>query len=288
MSPDERSTVTPIRVYVPDNELQRGYFSIFKNIAMEIWQNRWLIWQLFKRDFIVQYRQSFVGFLWALLIPLVSVGTFAVLNRSGIFRLSAIAVPYSVYAVFGLMLWQIFSTGLVNCSDALVKAGSMIVKINVSKKSLLLAAFLQSAVAFLIQLVLLLILFLLYGANPGWKMFLLFPMMLPLVLMTFGLGLLLSVLNGIMRDISKLVSILMTFALFLTPVLYPKPDHGLLAALTRFNPLYYLVCVPRNFLLLGERLDLQGFLGCSLLAVVLFFLCLLVFHLAETRVSERI
>jgi len=284
----ESAALTPTCVYVPDNELRRGFFAIFQSIATEIRKNGWLIWQLFRRDFIVQYRQSLIGFFWAVLIPLVTVGTFALLNRSGLFRLAAIPVPYPIFAVFGLMIWQIFAIGLVTCSDALVKAGSMIVKINVSKKSLLLAAFLQSAVAFLIQFALLLFLYRLFRLNPGWRSLLLPILVMPLVLLTFGLGLVFSVLNGIMRDTAKFLQVFMTFALFLTPVMYMKPSLGLLARITRFNPLYYLVCFPRNYILLGDRSDLPGYLTCSLLAVAVFILFLLVFHLAETRVSERI
>ena len=277
-----------METFEPDNVLKKGYSGIFKIIFAEIGRNRWLIWQLCKRDIIAQYRQSFVGVFWAVLIPLLSVGTFAVLNRSGIFKIAAIQVPYPLFAVFGLMNWQIFSTGLMNSSEALVKAGSMLVKINVSKKSLVIAAFLQFFVAFLVQFVLLLALYLIYGLPPSPRIVLLPLLLGPLLFMTLGLGLIFSILNGIMRDIAKLLSVILTFVLFLTPVLYLKPGHGLLAAVTRLNPLYYLVCFPRNYILLGDRSDLHGYLGCSLLAIIVFFLFLLVFHLAETRVSERI
>jgi|WetSurMetagenome_2_1015567.scaffolds.fasta_scaffold123988_2 lipopolysaccharide transport system permease protein len=277
-----------LKTYEPDNVLKNGYAGIFKRSFSEIARNRWLIWQLCKRDFIAQYRQSFVGVFWTIIIPLLSAGTFAVLNRSGIFKFAAVLVPYPLFAIFGLMNWQIFSTGLLHSSEALVKAGNMIVKINVSKKSLVIAAFLQSFVAFLVQFVLLLALYLLYGLLPSPRMILLPILLAPLVFMTLGLGLILSILNSIMRDIAKLVSFIMTFILFLTPVLYVKPGRGLLATVSRFNPLYHLVCFPRNYILLGDRTDLYGYLGWSLLAIVAFFFFLFVFHLAETRISERI
>lgn len=274
--------------YMPDNELHKGYGKIFKSIFKEFWDNRWLIWQLYKRDFIAHYRQSFIGFFWAILLPLISAGTFIILNRSGIFQINAITIPYPLFAVFGLMNWQIFASGLLNSSEALVKAGSMIVKINISKKSLVLAAFMQAFTSFFIQLIFLLFLFFLYGFNPGAKMLLLPLLLLPLLLLTFASGLISSILNGIMRDIANLISALLTFALFLTPVFYIKPSHGILAKVTYYNPLYYLVCFPRNYILLGNRSDFNGFICFSLLSIILFFVLLFVFHLTETRVTERI
>jgi len=133
-----------ITTYEPDNSLKKGYLSIFSEIFNEIKKNRWLTYQLFKRDFFAIYKQSFIGILWALIIPLVSVGTFIILYRSGIFTIGDINVPYPIYAILGMAFWQLFSTGLVAASNSLVKAGSMIVKINFSKKALVIASTGQS------------------------------------------------------------------------------------------------------------------------------------------------
>ncbi|MBU4305805.1 MAG: ABC transporter permease, partial [Candidatus Omnitrophica bacterium] len=60
--------------YEPDNSLKKGYGNIFGEIFNEIINNRWLIYQLFRRDFLALYKQSFIGILWAFIIPLISVG----------------------------------------------------------------------------------------------------------------------------------------------------------------------------------------------------------------------
>jgi len=57
-----------ITTYEPDNSLKKGYLSIFKEIFNEIKKNRWLTYQLFKRDFFAIYKQSFIGVFWAVFI----------------------------------------------------------------------------------------------------------------------------------------------------------------------------------------------------------------------------
>jgi len=114
-----------ITTYEPDNFLKKGYLSIFREIYDEFKKNRWLTYQLFKRDFFALYKQSFIGVLWAFIIPIISVGIFILLNRSGIFSIGDINVPYPIYAILGMAFWQLFSTGLINSSNALVKAGSI-------------------------------------------------------------------------------------------------------------------------------------------------------------------
>jgi lipopolysaccharide transport system permease protein len=277
-----------ITTYEPDNSLKKGYLSIFREIYDEFIKNKWLTYQLFKRDFFALYKQSFIGVLWAFIIPLVSVGTFILLNRSGIFSIGDINVPYPIYAILGMAFWQLFSTGLITSSNSLVKAGSMITKINFSKKSLVIASAGQSIVSFLIQLTLVIILFIYYKIAPSTAILLIPLFMVPIMLLTLGLGFIFSLLNGIVRDIGNILSILMTFLMFLTPILYAKPSTGLLSRITNYNPLYYLTSVPRELVLTGAIIEWKGFLTSSIISIFIFIICLIVFHLTETRVAERI
>lgn len=277
-----------LKTYEPDNTLKNGYFYIFKEIISEIKLNHWLIYQLFKRDFLGIYKQSFIGILWAFVIPLISVGTFIMLNRSGIFNLGKIDVPYPIFAVLGMAIWQLFSSGLIASSNSLVKAGSMIVKINFSKKSLVIASTGQSLVSFLIQFILAGILFLFYGYSPNAAICLFPILILPVFILTLGLGFILSILNGILRDIGNIISIFMTFFMFLTPILYPKPATGILATITKYNPLFYLVSVPRDLILTGYSKEWPGFWVSVIISFFVFIICLFVFHMTETRVTERI
>lgn len=279
--------VETITTYEPDNSLKKGYLSIFSEIFNELKKNRWLTYQLFKRDFAV-YKQSFIGVLWAIIIPFVSVGTFIVLNRSGVFTIGDINVPYPIYAILGMAFWQLFSTGLIASSNSLVNAGPMIAKINFSKKSLVIASTGQSLVSFLIQFVLVGVLLIYYGIAPSTAILLVPILIIPIMLLTLGLGFILSLLNGVMRDIGNILSVILTFLMFLTPVLYAKPTIGILGRITNYNPLYYLVLAPRDFVLMGTIPEWKGFLFASFIAIFVFTICLMVFHLTETRVAERI
>jgi len=277
-----------ITSYEPDNSTKKGYRSVFTEIASELKENQWLIYQLFKRDFFATYKQSFIGIFWALIIPLTSLATFVILSRSGLFSVGKISVPYPIYAILGLSFWQLFSTGLVASSNSLVKAGSMITQINFSKKSLIFASAGQSIVSFSIQFVFLMALFLYYQFTPNITILLIPVIILPILLLSLGMGLILSIVNGVIRDVGNVVSLLMTFLMFLTPVLYARPETGILAKITNINPLHYLVSGGRDLVLRGTISEPQGFLISSLFSVVIFVLCLILFHLTETKICERV
>jgi lipopolysaccharide transport system permease protein len=277
-----------IITYEPDNILRKGCFNIFKEILTEINRNKWLTYQLFRRDFLSSYKQSFLGIIWAIIFPFVSIFIFIALNRSGILNIGDIGVPYSIYALIGIAFWQFFSNGLVACSHSLVNAGPMIIKINFSKKSLVIASIGKAIIPLIIHIILICILFIGYGKTPS-IMSLLFPIfIIPLLLFTLGLGFFTSLLNGVIRDIGNIITILLMFLMFFTPVLYAKPKTGILAIVTRYNPLYYLVSSPRDLILKGVIDEWYGFLIVSLISIILFIICLFGFHITETRVTERI
>jgi len=274
--------------YEPDNSIKKGYLSLWKEIFQELRQSKWLLYQLFKRDFFAIYKQSLIGVFWAFIVPIISVGTFIILNRSGVFDFGEIEVPYPIFAILGMAFWQLFSTGLITTSNSLVKAGSMLVKINFSKKSLVIASSAQSLVPFIVQLVLVGVLFVVYGVSPNVKI-LFFPFfMIPIILFTLGFGFIFSLLNSVVRDIGNALSVFMTFLMFLTPVLYAKPKIGILIPITKFNPLYYLISMPRELILKGTISEWKGFLFSVGVAFLVFIMGLIIFHLTETRVTERI
>jgi lipopolysaccharide transport system permease protein len=279
---------TAVKTYEPDNSLKKGRISVLIEIYYELINNRWLTYQLFKRDFLATYMQSLIGISWAFIIPLVSVGSFIILNRSGIFSVGSINLPYPIFAVLGIALWQLFSTGLIISTNSLVKAGSMIVKINFSKKSLVIASYAQSFIPFLIQFALLLILYGIYGIMPNAKILLLPLLILPVILFSFGIGLLFSLLNAVLRDIGNILSVLLTFLMFMTPVFYTKPANGILSIITAYNPLFYLVSVPRDIILSGHTTNLYGFITASILSAIIFIVCIVVFHITEVRIAERV
>ncbi|MCX5806887.1 MAG: ABC transporter permease [Proteobacteria bacterium] len=277
-----------IIIYEPDNSLKKGYLSIFNEIFIEIKKNRWLIYQLFKRDFLASYKQTFIGIFWTFLLPIISLGVFIILNSSGVFIVGNVNAPYPLYAMLGLAFWQIFSTGLVACSNSLVNAGSMIIKINFSKKSLVFSSIGQPLLSFSIQMLIVICLFVFYGIMPSLMILWLPFLLLPILLFTIGLGLILSLINGVMRDIGNMLSVFVTFMMFLTPVVYAKPSEGILASITIYNPIYYFISAPRELILTGKMIESNGFFISGIFSVLIFIVCITVFHLTETRVAERV
>jgi lipopolysaccharide transport system permease protein len=283
-----------VTVYQPDNSVRQGYRSIFRDMAREVREGRWLTWQLFKRDFKAVYKQSVLGILWVLIFPIITLGTFVLLTYAGKFVPGEMDVWYPIFALLGISFWQLFAVGLQSTTNSITSAGSLIAKIKFPRESLVFSAMGQAFVGFLIQMVLVacLIVYDVFWQHSGfvlaWTTILVPLTIIPLVLLALGLGFILSIANGVVRDIGKGIGVITTFLMFITPVLYVTPTEGFLGTLTKYNPLFYLTTLPRDLVLTGEVLHPLGYAVSVLLSVAAFFIFWIIFHLTETRIAERI
>jgi len=276
------------KIYQPELQVKMGWLSCWKEMLREIIESRELIWRLFVRDFLAKYKQAVLGILWAVIMPVVVVGVFVFMNRAGILNIGETSIPYPAYAILGLTIWQLFASGLSSCSASIVSGGSMVVKINFAKESLVIASLAQSFFDFLIRLFLVILVFLYYRIVPAWTI-VLFPFSLvPLILFTLGLGLMFSLLNCIARDTGNMVTIITSFLLFLTPVLYPEKKNALLSAFTKYNPLASLVNGPRDLVISGSLTQPARCFAMAIFSLIFFLLCWRIFHLVEPRMAERV
>lgn len=277
-----------ITVYEPDKFIRLGFFTVWREMVLNLVMSKELIWRLFLRDFSAKYRQSILGIIWAVINPILTVSIFIFLNRAGILNIGETSAPYPIFALIGISIYGILSTGLSVSSNSIIGAGSMVVKINFPKISLVIASMGQAIMDFLIRAILVIILLIIYRFIPSWT-FMFFPfVLLPLILLTLGLGLILSLLASVLRDIIHLVSFLTSLLLFMVPALYPAPQSGILADLNRWNPLSHLITANRDIIISGGLTDPFGFLWASVVSILIFLVSWRIFFLSETRIAERV
>lgn len=279
-------------IYTPSGVLPEGgagLFRVEKMMFNELLSSRELTCRLFLRDFKARYRQSALGVLWAFFMPVVTVAMFLLMRNSGIVTIPDTGIPYAIYAITGLSIWGLFTSGVSASAGSLVNAGSMVVKINFPKVSLVLSACIHGVVDFCIRLILLGALFFYYGMAPSMPMGCLAILALvPLFLLTLGLGCMLSLISVLFRDVGNIINLVFSGILLCSPILYPLHEGSFLARINHWNPLNYLINVPRDLLLKGQTADLQPFLIASMLSLLLFLLCWRLFYLAQTKIAERV
>ena len=278
--------------YTPKGTQYEGMSGAFLTTRL-MWKElvgaRELIWRLFVRDFSAMYRQSVLGVAWAFIMPIVAVGLFVGMSSAGILNIGDVDMPYPLYVIIGITVWNFFIAGLTKTSGAVISGGAMITKINFPRVALVFSATGQTLVDFLIRVVLIAIIFMYYGIMPGAGGVLLAAVCLvPIYLMMLGLGMFLSVTAGVLRDVANILNYLFMVLMFLTPVVYPIEGDGVLARANVYNPFNYFVNLPRDLIVEGHSDMVGGFLLASVISLFVFYAGWRFFYLAQTKVTERL
>jgi lipopolysaccharide transport system permease protein len=249
----------------------------------ELWRYRELVQILVWRDLKVRYRQTLLGVTWVLVQPLLTTLIFTFLfNRVAHIQAGG-GVPYVLFVLAGITLWNLFSNGLQNAGNSLIGSAHVISKVYFPRLIIPVAALLSGLADLVVTSTLLIVLMFWYGVVPPMAV-LLTPVLVAICyFLALGGGLWLAALNVEYRDIRVLIPFLLQFGMYVTPVVYP-----LSALPERFRRVAYLnpmTGVVESFrgALFGTSVP-WGALGWSILAAVLLMISGMMYFRTKERV----
>jgi lipopolysaccharide transport system permease protein len=276
----------PLIVYTPDSSLASPWRMI-RMMLRDLAASRSLAWRLAVRDLSAQYRQTLLGFLWALIIPLANTVVWIFLSSSGIVRVNDTELPYPVYVFVGTMLWAIFMDAMNAPLQITTVAKPMLAKINFARESLVLAGIYQALFNAAIKVALILAALVFMGIQPGWSL-LLFPFgILSLILVGTAIGLVLTPVGILYTDVGRAMPLLTQFLMYVTPVVFPMPKAGWTAMLFQFNPLTPLILTSRDWITGQPSTTLGYFLAVNLATLALLLVFWAIYRLAMPILIER-
>jgi lipopolysaccharide transport system permease protein len=234
------------------------------SMAAELYRYRELILILVYRDVKAKTKQAYLGYVWVIVQPLLATGVFSFLVQ-GLLKVDLSgSIPYPLFVFSGMILWQYFANSLIASTESLVLHQDLITQVYLSRGALVFYPIASRLIDFALSFVMLLGIILLYRQPiyPGilWGLvFILLQMIL-----AFALGLICAPLNVALRDVERIVPLLLSLALYAAPVLYPlERVPAAYAGLYMLNPMAVVVEGFRRAALSGE------FIGIGPLAVAL-------------------
>ena len=206
---------------------------------------RFLFWELVKKDIKLKYRSSVLGVLWTLLEPLL---TMLVLTMVFSGLLGKGADNFPVYILCGRLLYGFFSNGTKVALKSVRKHGSMIGKVYVPKYMYPLSSVVSNYIMFLISLIVLVGVMIFEQVAITWYILQAFIPMLILLIMTIGVGLILSVFDVFFRDLEYLWTVFLMLIMYTCAIFYKVENiqSATNAWIFKCNPLYSLIVLFRD------------------------------------------
>lgn len=187
----------------------------------ELWDYRELFYFLTWRDIKVRYKQTAFGAAWAVLQPFLTMVVFSLFFGS-LAGIPSGGVPYPVFAFAALVPWTFFATAVALAGNSLVEQERILAKVYFPRLIVPAAAVLACLVDFAIAFVVLLVMMLVYGIVPTAAILTLPFFVLLAALTALAVGLWLSALNVLYRDVRYVIPFLVQLWLFISPVAYPS------------------------------------------------------------------
>jgi lipopolysaccharide transport system permease protein len=281
-----RSHSQPVCVYTPASQLSDPA-RLARAMLADIGSSRALAWRLLVRNLSARYRHTLLGWLWAFLPTLLTTAVFIFLQRAGYFTVGQMAVPYPVFVLAGLVLWQVFADAVNMPLQMVQQSYSMLTKINFPREALIIAGIGEVLAGFVIRFALLLGALLWFQLGISWTLLWVPCGVVVLVALGVGLGLMLAPVGILYFDVSQALPLVLYLWMFLTPVLYPVAPTGASFA-SALNPISPVLNATRQWLLSGTPEQLGGFFLSAGLATVVLMVGWLLYRLALPILLERI
>jgi lipopolysaccharide transport system permease protein len=250
--------------------------------------SRELAWRLLARNLSTLYRQTALGYVWAFLPPLVSTALWVFVNRSGVLKIGETSIPYPLYVLVGTSLWQLFIEAISSPLRMMTQSQGMLAKLNFPREALVLAACGEVLFNFLVRLILL-------AGVLIWFQVDFHPIQLGAVFGVFGIllvgttiGVLLCPLGLLFQDVQRGLLLVTQPWFFLTPIIYPPPEAGVLEVLAKINFITPVLVSTRELITTGEVVDLGPALAVCAGAFLFLLAGWLLYRAAIPHLIERL
>jgi lipopolysaccharide transport system permease protein len=269
-------------------DANKGSFSL--NLK-ELFSYRDLFYILAYRDLRVRYAQTFLGFAWAILQPVVTLSIFTLVFGRFV-NVNTAGVPYPVFALCGMVAWTYFSFVMNQSGTSIIGSQDMIKKIYFPRLIIPLSKAVVGFVDFFIALALLFILLIFYHVPVSGNILMLPVFILLTILSSLAMGIWLSALSIRYRDFQHITPFLVQVGLYATPIAYPgETVVGTLprwaAVLFYLNPLAGIVEGFRWSILGRGNLNSVSFISFTMV-IVLFLSGLYYFKRVERVMADMV
>jgi lipopolysaccharide transport system permease protein len=280
MSEGEQKIITEYEIK-PQNKLSLG--------LAELWQYRELFYFFTWRDIKVKYKQTALGFAWAIIQPLVMTLLLTFGFGKMISANNSLGMPYPLFAISGLVIWNIFSSGLSSAGNSMVSNANIIKKIYFPRLIIPISSVLVSLFDFLMAFLIFVVMLFYYKVDINILYFLgmLVSSIILTCIATFGSGSLLAALNIKYRDFRYVIPFMIQALLFLTPVIYPLSitNNQLVKHLLALNPMYAPIELFR-FGIVQQHIEMHFIFLSMISSLILFFTGLYYFRKTESYFAD--
>jgi teichoic acid transport system permease protein len=219
------------------------YIKNFCSFILSLYHQKYIIWQLVKRDFQNKYLASYIGLLWAFIQPVITIIVIWFAFTYGLkITVTGNGYAFLPWLICGLIPWFFISDTLTTSSGSLIEYSDLIAKTSFKVSIIPIIKLFTGLLVHLFFVAALALVAIVYGFRPNiyWTQ-IIYLIFAAFVLLT-GLGWLISSITVYIRDMRPIVSIAVSIMFWATPIIWPYSIlTGNLKYIALLNPFFYII-----------------------------------------------
>lgn len=249
-------------------------------------QYAFVIRQLTSREIKRKYSRSYLGIVWSVLNPLLSMAVLSLIF-SQLFRRSI--ENYPIYYLTGYILWQAFTGATTAALTALVDNKALLLKVKFPMELFILTRVYTALINLGYSLAAYVVMLLVFGVTPKWTMLLSPMIILFLFLFSLGLSYILATAYVFFGDVKHLYAVALTLWMYCSAIFYPVEQlHGVIRWVIWANPMYTYIHCLRQAVMYGQLPGTVQWLQMILWSAALYILGSTVFRRNRNRIMQKI
>ena len=273
------------------------FYEKFTTLPMELWQNRHLIWKLSKNDFKKRYAGSYLGAVWALAQPVVTVLMYylvfdRIFGSKGPELRAGVEVPFVLFLTAGLVPWFYFSEALNHGTMALLEYSYLVKKVVFKISIIPIIKVIGATFIHVFFVGVLLVVAMCYGYFPTLYTLQIFYYSFCMFILVLALCYSTCAIMVFFKDLAQIINIALQIGMWATPILWNMDDlvnkYGDMVNLLKINPLVYIVQGYRDAIY-GQTWFFEDFYSTMyfwIFTVVLFGIVALIFKRLKVHFAD--
>lgn len=251
------------------------------------WKQYWfVIKELTSRELKRKYARSYLGVVWSILNPLLKMAVISFIF-SNFFSRNIENFP--VYYLIGFTVWTLFATATDSSMTALVDNKQLLLRAKLPKHTFIMSRVNTALVNFIYSLITLTVIMFFFRIEITWRVVLIIPVILLILLFSVGIGFVLSIVYVFFADVKYLYEILLVLWMYMSALFYPVsilPDY--VQDVLYNNAMFLSIDIARGILQYGQIPPMEEWIKLAAFAVGSFICGILIFKKCEGKVMRKI
>ena len=261
----------------------------WKQIFRNLKRSKELLYQLFYINLTSQFKKTILGSSWLFFDPVISILVWLLLHKAGVFTPGEMNIPYPAYILLSMSIWTFFVGFFNTIGTSVTEAGRMLLEVSFPMEIKIAEKSLINVVNFIIPLLISVVVLIILGVSFTLQSLLFIPALIPLAFLGMSIGIFSSLIEVVFHDLFLLIKRSLRLLMYITPIVYSKNvNSDILQTIMKYNPLNYLISLPRELLTNNEVTNISSYWISCAIALLAFLVVMQIYYHTVNKVIEKI